>query len=112
LRKVALALPDVEEVVACKGTTVESASFRVRGKAFLFLRPATAMVKLDRSKDEAAKLSAREPTGCKVGSGGWATVSILPPQPASLAQWKRWIAESHALFAAPKSPTPRKKKSS
>jgi hypothetical protein len=60
---------DVEEGLACKGTVIESVTFKVQGKAFLFLRPEKAMLRLDRSHDEAATLAAKKPACYKVGSG-------------------------------------------
>src|SRR5713226_4595552 len=43
LRRAALRHPDVEEGLACKGTVIESVTFKVQGKAFLFLRPEKGM---------------------------------------------------------------------
>jgi hypothetical protein len=109
LRKAASSHPGVAEKVACKGTTVESASFHVRGKAFLFLRPASAMVKLDRSRTDVERMATRFPGACKTGAGGWTTVSLEAPK-VSLAVMKRWIAESHALVSRGQAPVARKKK--
>ena len=37
LRAIAMRLPDVEPGVACKGTALESITYQVRNKAFLFV---------------------------------------------------------------------------
>ena len=102
LRKAALAHPDVEESLACKGTAIESASFRVSGKAFLFLSPAKAMVKLDRSREQASELEAESPDACKTGAGGWTTIALAAPSRPSLATLRAWIAESYGSFAQAK----------
>jgi hypothetical protein len=106
LRQAARTHADVEEGLACKGTVIESATFKVNGKAFLFLRPGTAMLKLDTSLDEASKLAAEKPACYKVGSGGWATVNLSSPKDLSMDILTRWIAESHGLFAAVKKKRP------
>ncbi len=102
LRKAALRHPDVEETVACQGTSVESASFKVKGKAFLFLRAGTAMVKLDKSRAEAARLAAKAPDRCKAGAQGWTTITLGGDSAVPPELLKRWIDESYALMAAPK----------
>lgn len=95
LRRAALAHPGVEEKVACRGTALESASFRVGGKAFLFLSPGKAMVKLDGSREEASEIAA-----CKTGAGGWTTVDLASDEAPATSLLVRWVAESRALFAA------------
>lgn len=102
LRNAALRQPDVIEGLACKGTTIQSATFKVRGKAFLFLRPGRVMVKLDGSRSEALKHAERNPERYRVGSGGWTTVTYDAPKEVSLPQMERWIRESYGLFAATK----------
>ncbi|HMY18197.1 MAG TPA: MmcQ/YjbR family DNA-binding protein [Polyangium sp.] len=99
LRQAALGHPDVEEGLSCKGTTIESATFKVKGKAFLFLRPGTAMLKLDGSLEEASKLAAEKPSSYKVGSGAWVTIALANPKELSMEVLSRWIAESHKLCA-------------
>ena len=88
---VALALPGVEQGIACAGTALESRTYRVNRKAFLFVSKDHARFKLDRSIADARK------RGADVGGGGWTKVALdeLPP-PAVL---KRWIAESHGLMS-------------
>jgi hypothetical protein len=108
LREVALQHADVEEGLACKGTVVQSATFTVRGKAFLFLRPGRAMMKLEASSAEAKKQAAKFPDRYKLGAGGWATVTYTTSKDVSLPMLRRWIAESYGLFAAaPKGRSPK-----
>jgi hypothetical protein len=105
LRQTALGHADVEEGIACKGTALESATYKVRGKAFLFVRPGKAMVKLESSLDEATKLARENPACCKVGSGGWVTIEIAHAKDLPIEVLTRWIAESYGLFVAGKKPT-------
>jgi hypothetical protein len=75
-----------------KGTAVESASFRVRKKAFLFLSDAHIRLKLDASIAKAKKL------GCDVGKLGWVKVDLTgKPPPVNVL--KTWIRESYTLMA-------------
>ena len=91
LRAIALALPDVEQGIACAGTVLESRTYRTGNKAFLFVSKKDARLKLGASASAAEKL------GFKVGANGWVTVPLdaLPPA----ATTKRWIKESYALLA-------------
>lgn len=104
LREAGLRHPDVEEGVACKGTAIESVTLKVQGKAFLFLRPGRAMLKLGPSLEDAARLAADGASRCKVGSGGWVTVELSEPQSPPVEILERWVAESHGLFTAKKAP--------
>ena len=101
LRKSAMQHDDVEEGIACKGSVIQSATFKVRGKAFLFLRPGRVMVKLEASRAEAVKHAAKSPDRYKIGAGGWATVTYTESRDVSLPMLRRWIEESYRLFAAP-----------
>jgi hypothetical protein len=101
LAKIALALPDVEQGIACAGTVLESRTYLTGKKAFLFLGKEQARLKLGASSAEAKK------AGFNVGASGWVTLS-LDALPAAAAA-KRWIAESHALAAG--GARPRKKTS-
>lgn len=92
LRTAALSHEGVEETVACKGTAVESASFPVKKKAFLFLSDAHARLKLDASIAKAKKL------GCDVGKGGWVKVDLAGRAPP-VSVLKTWIRESYGLMA-------------
>lgn len=108
LREAALAQPDVEVSVACAGTSVESASFKVRGKAFLFLRNVSAMVKLSVSRAEAERWAQQSPGVCKIGSGGWATITLATLDSAGVQRVRNWIAESYEQFASERSAAPTK----
>lgn len=102
LRQVALGCPDTEETVSCKGTAIQSATFKTRGKSFLFLRPGNVMVKLDRSLVQAERLAAKYPTCLKVGKGAWTTITAPGSKEVPLSLIKRWIKESHAMFSSSK----------
>ena len=93
LGRIALALPDVDQGIACAGTALESRTYRVQKKAFHVLSSSQARVKLDASIPEARKL------GFTVGANGWVTVPMDAPPPATVI--KRWIAESHSLLSRP-----------
>lgn len=83
----------MEQGIACAGTSLESRTYRVRNKAFLFVSKAQARMKLGASAAEATRL------GFAVGANGWVTVP-LDALPATAVS-KRWIAESYALLARP-----------
>ena len=100
LRQAGLRQPNVEESIACKGTALESATLKVRGKAFLFLRPGKAMLKLGSSQKAALKLADEQPAYYNVGAGGWTTVDLSDPKKLSMRLLESWIAESHGLFAS------------
>lgn len=100
LHAAALALPDASEGVACAGTTLERRTALVNGKAFLFTGPSDLRFKLAGSLAEARESAVKNPDAVAAGSSGWVTVRFLPngsvPPAATL---KRWIVESHGLFA-------------
>ncbi len=95
----ALALPDVEEGVACKGTAIQSVTCKVKGKAFLFLRPGNMMLKLEESTDQATELSRETSGSMTVGKGGWVTIRDYHFKKIKISIIKTWITESHGLFA-------------
>lgn len=88
--------PGVEAGVACAGTAVESRTAKIRGKAFLFLRPRDARFKLAAS----ATAAARPGSGCKVGAGGWCHVVLDTADAPTLDVMDRWIEESYRIMAA------------
>lgn len=96
LAAIALALPDVQQGVACAGTTLASRTFAVRNKTFLFLSAKEARLKLE------ASLAAAGDAGHGVGANGWVKLDLgaLP----TIAVLRRWIAESHALMAGASRP--------
>jgi hypothetical protein len=93
LGRIALALPEVVQGLACAGTALESRTYLTEKKAFLFVAKKQARLKLADSAQQARKL------GFAVGANGWATLPLeaLPATPVL----KRWIAESHALVPKP-----------
>ena len=97
LAAIALALPDVQQGIACAGTALASRTFAVRNKAFLFLSAKEARLKLE------ASLAAARDAGHGVGANGWVKLD-LEALPAT-AVLRRWIAESHALMAGRPQPT-------
>jgi hypothetical protein len=99
LRTLALKYSDCEEGVACKGTAIECSTFKVGGKAFLFLGRADLRVKLSDSLPEAEKLAAREPGRVTVGAHGWVKVTFSADEPPPLDVLGRWIDESYRLMA-------------
>jgi hypothetical protein len=99
LRAHALRHAGVEESVACKGTVIQSATFKVRGKAFLFLRPVQAMLKLGPSLPAAVGLAKKSPNSLRAGAGGWVTVPLPARAPVDLARLEAWIDESYSVSA-------------
>ena len=91
LATIALALPDVDQGIACAGTALESRTYQLKKKSFLFVSKDQARLKLDASASEAKKL------GFTVGANGWVAIP-LGDVPA-VAVIKRWIAESYSLVA-------------
>lgn len=97
---IAMRLPSVEVGIACAGTAAESTTYKVNGKAFLFVRAAALMLKLAESVPEAAKLSAKEPARYQTGSSGWTTIKRPADAPLPMDKIERWIGESYRLMAA------------
>src|SRR5688572_26169621 len=89
LATIALALPGVDEGLACAGTALECRTFHVNKKNFLFVSEKEARLKLSASSSEAKRL------GHEVGASGWVKLSLERLPPASVL--RRWISESHGL---------------
>lgn len=102
---IATSLPNVEEGIACAGTSLEKRTMKTRKKAFVFLSAADLMVKLSDSLDEVAEFAAT----CKAGAHGWVTIRYAEPNTPPLTQLRRWIEESYRHFAAPTEMQPSKK---
>jgi hypothetical protein len=99
LRSAALGYPEVQEGLACAGTSAEKRTIKVKNKAFLFLGTADVMFKLRESLAEAAELAAKEPDRYKVGAHGWVTVTIGNGKSLSEKRVAKWIDESYRLLA-------------
>ena len=97
LRSIASRLPGVEQGIACKGTSLESVTWQVRKKAFLFVGPSAARLKLSGSLAEARRLAAKQ-AGIEVGAGGWVKLALDEKGPPA-AVLERWVGESHAQYA-------------
>lgn len=95
----------VEEGIACAGTKLESRTLKVGGKAFAFFKPGSLMCKLGESLPEARALAAKAPAQWCAGNGGWVEVKAQGGR-LPLPQLRRWLAESHALFATPAGKAP------
>jgi hypothetical protein len=98
LRPIAMALGDVEEGIACKGTAIESSTFKANKKAFLFVGAGAVRLKLDASLADARKLAAKDPDKFDVGAGGWIKIAIADGEKAPLTILKKWISESHDVL--------------
>src|SRR5262249_9107802 len=103
LKKLALRLPGTEQSIACKGTSAESATVTIGGKAFLFVNSKRLIVKLGESLPEAIELARQEPNHFKAGAGGWVTVLLGGNANLKLKQMEKWLAESYQI-SAPKKP--------
>lgn len=110
LHKLAAKLDGATQDVACKGTSIEKTTYKVRNKAFLFLGPADAMLKLNISLEEAKSFASKLPNNCKVGGTGWVTLKFADDDNVPADVLKRWIEESHQLFAVTQKKPPAKKK--
>jgi hypothetical protein len=98
LLRMGLKHPNTEQSLACRGTVVESATVKVEGKAFLFVRPIHVMMKVDAATAEATRMAAAEPERYIVGKGGWITIKLKLGEPTPpLPLLERWIAESYRL---------------
>ena len=99
-RTAAMKLPDTEEGIACAGTSLEKRTIKVRGKAFLFLGRADAMLKLSDSLPTATKLATAHPDQVKVGAHGWTTIRFAESEALPRREMlTAWVVESFQLFA-------------
>ena len=89
-------LANVEEGTSCTQT-----SFKVGGKAFLYLGDQggrhKAMMKLDASLEDAIDLSESHPDDYQVGSTKWVTIRFAEGGNVPKRRWSKWIKESYAL---------------
>ena len=110
IEALAAAHPDAERGVACPGTQVESTTYSIRGKSFVFLRLAgerfEARLKLEASRPEATALQARQPAAYSIGTHGWAKLTWTTASPPPMDLVKRWIDESYQLMVENAPPKP------
>lgn len=99
--RVAAGMAGVEEGIACAGTAIESRTYKLKERAFVFVRPGNIMLKLGPSLAEAAAMAKRAtpPGSLKAGAGGWVTITRGCAE-VSAAMVTQWVKESHGLFAA------------
>jgi len=95
IRKVAMALPDVEEGISCAGTALERAVFKIEKKSFLFLGKAKdgvieLRIKLDDSLPDAEK------RGFPGGAHGWVMVRLEKGKEPPKGVLSKWIKESYS----------------
>jgi hypothetical protein len=100
LGRIASRLDGVTEGVACAGTKIESKTYCVGGRAFLFVGAADPTVV--RFKVASLAAAARK-AGAEAGKGGWAKLVLDGALPARLGDF---VAESYALVGGGKA-TPR-----
>jgi hypothetical protein len=115
LRVRAAAYPNVVTGVACQGTSLESTTFNVGNKAFLFLRDGDLRLKLGESLPKAIELGKTNPS-IRAGANGWVHVTLAGSE-ALLPVLEAWVKESYNLAAgktpsAPKKRTPSAAKAS
>lgn len=96
-----------------KGTACTQSSFKVGGKAFLFVGEqggrSKVMLKLDASMAEAKKLAKQAPADYQVGNTGWVTARFDAANPLPKRLWEKWLEESYALSAGgPRKKAPKK----
>jgi len=96
LGRIASRFDGVVEGVACAGTRIESKTYCVGSRAFLFVGAADPTVV--RFKVKSLAVAARK-AGAEVGAGGWAKLVLDGPLPARLPDF---VAESYALMGGGK----------
>ncbi|HEX5135724.1 MAG TPA: hypothetical protein VFY93_02040 [Planctomycetota bacterium] len=101
LRRITSRFDGVVEGVACAGTKIESKTYAVRGRAFLFVGAAEPTVV--RFKVGASAAAAKK-AGAEVGAGGWAKIVLDGALPAGL---DGLVAESYSLAGGGKAPAGR-----
>ena len=99
LSKAARSRAGGSEGVACAGTALESKTFKVSDKAFLFIGPKNARLKLVTSADEAKEWAGKAKSAVEFGKGGWVAIRFDGSKAPADSVLRRWVAESHSLFA-------------
>jgi hypothetical protein len=99
LAVMATRLPGTEQGVACEGTALESTTYNVKKKAFLFVGTSSIRLKLRASAADAKRRAKKEPDLYEVGAMGWVKVNVDDATDAhTLALLERWIEESYRLM--------------
>lgn len=99
MRTAALAFPETQEGIACAGTSLEKRTIQVRGRAFVFLSEADAMLKLGNSLALASEMASKKPHIYKVGAHGWVVVKFSDTEALPVNLLVDWIGESYRLLA-------------
>lgn len=90
-------LPGVDEGTACT-----QSSFKVGGKAFLFVGMQAGrhkvMLKLGDSLEAAEAVAAEHPDECGVGKTKWVTLRFDEKPPVTKRVWAKWIKESFGVM--------------
>jgi predicted DNA-binding protein (MmcQ/YjbR family) len=98
MRDAARSMPDADEGTSCTQT-----SFKVGGKAFLYVGEQggrfKAMFKLRDSIAQAEEMAADAPDDVQVNKQGWVTARFSAKQPLATRVWKKWLKESYGLAA-------------
>lgn len=98
MREAARALANVDEGTSCSQT-----SFKVGGKAFLYVGEqggrSKAMFKLSDSMAQAERMAGDSPDDVQVGRQGWVTARFSVEKPLATRVWKKWLKESYKLAA-------------
>lgn len=101
---------------AVPGTSCNQTSFRIGKDAFLFIGPGAkgqgfkAMLKLERSKEQAQALAAKEPERYSAGSGVWVTLRFSAQRPIPRSVWEKWLKESFEIVGSASAKKVSKKK--
>lgn len=99
LRRRALTHPETAEGVACAGTSLESRTVTVRGKAFLFVRGTELRLKLRDALATAQEVATRAPARCQAAPGGWVKLLLADDAHPDADVLLAWVDESYGLFA-------------
>ncbi len=102
LRHAALNKEEAEESVACAGTALEASSFKVSGKAFLFVGQKDARLKLQGSLVQAGEMAQLHPGCVKVGAHGWITITFGSPANLAIPMLEAWVEESYRVMKGKK----------
>ncbi|MCA9289439.1 MAG: MmcQ/YjbR family DNA-binding protein [Phycisphaerales bacterium] len=86
------------------GTSCTQTSFKVGGKAFLYVGQQggrfKAMFRLRGSLPEAQTMGQDAPEDVQVGTTGWVTARFSGTKPFPARTWKKWLKESYTLAAS------------